>query len=81
MRRKEAGFVAAQAAIFAAVIALASLPLQSTNNTQVSTSSTVSKGPLVFTSEVAPDNLQLKMVLNATIVSPNGAIFGNLTVE
>jgi hypothetical protein len=80
MRRKEAGFIAAQAAIFAAVIALVALPLQSTNGPQVSTSSAASGAPLVFASPVAPDGLQLKMVLNATSMRPDGAIFGNVTV-
>jgi hypothetical protein len=80
MRRKEAGFVVAQAAIFAAVIALVSLPIQSTNNTQVPTSSTVSKGPPVFTSEVAPNGLQLELSLNATTMPSDGAITGQVAV-
>jgi len=80
MRRKEAGFIAAQAAIFVGVIALVSLPLQFSNNTQVSTSSTVNEGPLVFASGLAPDGLQLKMVLNATSMRYDGAITGNVTV-
>jgi len=80
MKRKEGVFVVAQAAIFVGVIALVALPLQSASNTQVSTSSTVREGPLVFASGVASDGLQLKMVLNSTSMRSDGAITGNLTV-
>jgi len=45
MRRKEAGFIAAQAAIFVGVIALVALPVQSANQMQLSTSSTKTVDP------------------------------------
>jgi hypothetical protein len=45
MKRKEGAFVVAQAAIFVGVIALVSLPVQSANEMQVSTSSTAPVDP------------------------------------
>jgi hypothetical protein len=73
MRRKEAGFIAAQAAIFVGVIALVSLPIQSTNEQQVSTSSALA-GSLAFTSGVSPQGLQLEVTLNASSVQSHGAV-------
>jgi len=73
MRRKEAGFIVAQAAIFVGVIALVSLPVQSTNQQQVSTSSAVA-GSLEFTSGVSPQGLQLEVTLNSSSVQSHGAI-------
>jgi hypothetical protein len=66
MRRKEAGFIAAQAAIFVAVIALVALPLQSTTEQQTSTYSNASG--------VSPEGLQLKMALNSSTIQSHGAI-------
>jgi hypothetical protein len=83
MRRREAGFIAAQAAIFVGVIALISLPLQFSNNTQVSTSSTVSEGPIPWQQPpMSPLILVLhtpeyvEHALNRTIVLPNATILG-----
>jgi hypothetical protein len=45
MKRKEGAFAVAQAAIFVGVIALVALPVQSANQTQVSTSSTTRIDP------------------------------------
>jgi len=80
MRRKEAGFIAAQAAIFAAVIALVSLPLQSASETQVSTSSGPNAGPLVLASGVSPEGLQLRMTLNSSSAHLHGAVSGQINV-
>ncbi len=79
MRRKESVFTVALAATIVGVIALISLA-QSASKTQLSVSSTPNRTPLVFASGVAPDGLQLKMVLNATTMSSTGAITGNVTV-
>jgi hypothetical protein len=73
MRRKEAGFIAAQAAIFVAVIALVSLPLQSTNEQQASTPSALA-GPPAFTSGVSPQGLQLEVTLNSSSIQSHGGI-------
>jgi hypothetical protein len=78
MRRKEAGFIAAQAAIFVAVIALVSLPLQSTNEQQASTPSALA-GPPAFTSGVSPQGLQLEVTLNSSSIQSHGGI--NARVE
>jgi len=77
MRRKEAGFIAAQAAIFVGVIALVSLPVQSTNEQQVSTSSAAARS-LAFTSGVSPQGLQLEVTLNSSSVQSHGAISGRV---
>jgi hypothetical protein len=79
MRGKQAGFIAAQAAIFVAVIALVSLPL-SANDTRSSTSSTVSEGPLGLASGVSPEGLQLKMTLNSTSIPSHGALAAQIQV-
>jgi hypothetical protein len=80
MKRKEGVFAVALAAIFVGVITLVALPSQSANEAQPSASSSANGAPLVFASGIAPDGLQLKMVLNATSMRPDGAIFGNVTV-
>ena len=79
MRRKEAGFIAAQAAIFVAVIALVSLPIQSTNEPQVSSSSARARS-LTFTSGVSPQGLQLRVILNSSSIQSYGAISGRVEV-
>jgi hypothetical protein len=73
MRRKEAGFVAAQAAILVGVIALVALPALSTNEQQVLTSSAVA-GSVAFTSRVSPQGIQLEVTLNSSSVQSHGAI-------
>jgi hypothetical protein len=80
MRRKEAVYIGAQAAIVVGVLALVALPVQSTNGPPASTSSASGGALPVFTSEVAQDGLQLKMVLNATRMQSDGAITGQVTV-
>src|SRR3984885_1219407 len=79
MRRKEAGFIVAQAAIFVGVIALVSLPIQFANEQQVSTSSAVGRS-LVFTSGVSPQGLQLEVTLNSSSIQSHGAISGKVEV-
>jgi hypothetical protein len=82
MRRKEAGFIAAQAAIFVGVLVLVSLPVQSTNEQQASKSSTVSKDPIPWQPPTPPLILVLHTpeyvdhALNRTIVLPNATILG-----
>jgi len=80
MKRREAVFVIAQAAVVLAVLGLVALPLQAANESQASTSSTTSPAPTIFTSAVASNGLQLKVVLNATSVRSAGAISGYVTV-
>jgi len=69
----------AQAAIVVAVLALVSLPVQSTNEQQASTSSAAA-GPLAFTSGVSPQGLQLNMRLNATSIPSHGALGAQIEV-
>jgi hypothetical protein len=82
MRRKEAGFIAAQAAIFVGVLVLVSLPVQSTNEQQASKSSTVSKDPIPWQPPTPPLILVLHApeyvdrALNRTLVLPNATILG-----
>jgi hypothetical protein len=78
MKRKEAAFAVAQVAIFVGVLVLVSLPVQSTNEQQVSTSSAA--GSLAFTSGVSPQGLQLKMSLNSTSIPSHGALSAQIEV-
>jgi hypothetical protein len=80
MRRKEAGFVAAQAAIFVGVIALVALPAQSANQIQAETTSTSSGGQLAFLSGVSPQGLQLRVMLNSSSVQSHGLLRASVEV-
>ena len=80
MKRREGAFAVAQAAIFVGVIALVALPVQSANQTQVSTSSSAGEGPLAFTSGVSPQGLQLRVTLNSSSIRSHGAISGRVEV-
>jgi hypothetical protein len=81
MRRKEGAFMVVQAAIVVAVLALVSLPVSSTNEQQVSTTSTVNEEQQVwFSSGVSPDGLQLRMVLNSTSIQSHGALSAQIEV-
>ena len=83
MRGKEAGFIAAQAAIFVGVIALVSLPLQSSNYTQVPKPSAVGEGPTPWQPPPTPPLIlvlhtpeYVDHALNRTLVLPNATILG-----
>jgi hypothetical protein len=84
MRRKEAAFMVAQAAIFVGVLALVAIPSQSANGPEASTTSATSSaaggGPLVFTSGVSPEGLQLRMVLNSSSTQLHGAVGAKIEV-
>lgn len=69
----------AQAAIVVGVLALVSLPVQSTNGQRVSTSS-VPAGPLTFASGVSPQGLRLEVTLNSSGVRSHGAVGARVQV-
>jgi hypothetical protein len=77
MKRKEGAFAVAQAAVFAVVIVLVSLPVQSANQQQVSTSqnSETAQG-----SDLGSDGLQLTTSLNASQLSPGQVLQVNVSV-
>ncbi|HVB94973.1 MAG TPA: hypothetical protein VND41_00040 [Nitrososphaerales archaeon] len=81
MKRKEGAFWVAQALIVAGVLAIVALPSSSVPVSQVSSSSTTQPtGPLMFTSPVSPQGLQLKVSLNSTTMQSHGAISGQVEV-
>src|ERR1700682_5515039 len=80
MKRKEAAFLVAQAAIVVGVLVLLALPLQSANEAKVSASSTVSGGTLAFVSGISPDGLQLEVALNSSSAQSHGAISAQVEV-
>jgi hypothetical protein len=89
MRRKETWFIAAQAAIFVGVIALVSLPLQSAGEAggttfstapTSTTSTTLSDGSVVFASQTSEQGLQLRVVLNSSVIPTNGTLGAQIAV-
>ena len=77
MKRKEAAFVVAQAAIFVGVIALVSLPVQSASQQQVSTSQT---SDTVQGNALGSDGLQLSVSLNASQLTKGQALQVNVSI-
>jgi hypothetical protein len=76
MKRKEGAFIVATAAIVVGVLALVAFPLRSVNEGQspMSSTTTMSGGQLAFSSEVSPEGLQLKMMVNSSSMQSDGAI-------
>lgn len=72
--------IGAVVAVFIAVVFVAIFLPPAPSGTRAPLTSSESTVSLLFTSAVAPDGLQLKMTLNATAMSSDGAIAGQVQV-
>jgi len=89
MKRKEGVFLIAETAAIIGVLALVSLPLQSASEAgsttfstapTSTTSTTLSEGSLVFVSPASEQGLQLRVVLNSSVIPTNGTLSAQIAV-